>query len=94
VPGAAVGILCDGATTTAYHGLADTGTGEPVTSETRFRLGSLTKPMVATVLARLAEEGRLSLDDSVATHVPELRGAAWADVPPCATCSPIVLGCR
>jgi CubicO group peptidase (beta-lactamase class C family) len=34
--------------------------------------------MVATVIWRLAEAGRLSLDDSVAAHVPELRDAAWA----------------
>jgi CubicO group peptidase (beta-lactamase class C family) len=79
VPGATIGILRDGVATTAYHGVADTGTGEPVTSETRFALGSLTKPMVATVLAHLAEAGRLALDDSAATHVPELRGAGWAD---------------
>jgi CubicO group peptidase (beta-lactamase class C family) len=79
VPGAAIGILRDGATTTAYHGLADTGTGELVTSETRFPVGSLTKPMVATALARLAEAGHFSLDDSAATHVPELRSAGWAE---------------
>jgi CubicO group peptidase (beta-lactamase class C family) len=79
VPGAAIGILRDGVTTTAYYGLADTGTGEPVTSETRFPLGSLTKPMVATALARLAEAGHFSLDDAAATHVPELRSAAWAE---------------
>jgi CubicO group peptidase (beta-lactamase class C family) len=79
VPGAAIGILRDGVRTTAYHGLADTCTGEPVTSETRFPLGSLTKPMVATVLARLAEAGHLSLEDSAATHIPELRGAPWAE---------------
>jgi CubicO group peptidase (beta-lactamase class C family) len=79
VPGAAIGVLRDGATTTAYHGFADTSTGEPVTRETRFPIGSLTKPMVATVLARLAEAGHFSLDDSAATHVPELRGAGWAD---------------
>jgi CubicO group peptidase (beta-lactamase class C family) len=79
VPGAAIGILRDGATTIAYHGLADTGTGELVTSETRFALGSLTKPMVATALARLAEAGHFSLDDSAATHIPELRSAGWAE---------------
>jgi CubicO group peptidase (beta-lactamase class C family) len=79
VPGAAIGILRDGATTTAYHGLADVRTGEPVTSETRFSVGSLTKPMVATVLARLADAGHFSLDDTAATHVPELRSAGWAD---------------
>jgi CubicO group peptidase (beta-lactamase class C family) len=79
VPGAAIGILRDGATTTAYYGLADTGTGQLVTSETRFPVGSLTKPMVATALARLAEAGNFSLDDSASTHVPELRGAGWAE---------------
>jgi CubicO group peptidase (beta-lactamase class C family) len=36
------------------------------------------KPMVATVVARLAKAGRLSLDDPVEAHVPELRGATWA----------------
>ena len=77
VPGAAIGILRDGVTTTAYHGLADTG--EPVTSETRFPIGSLTKPMVATLLARLAEAGHFSLDDWAATHVQEVRSAAWAE---------------
>ena len=79
VPGAAIGVLHEGAVTTAYSGIADTKTGEPVTSETRFALGSLTKSMVATVLARLAEAGRLSLDDPAAAHVPELRRSGWAE---------------
>ncbi|HUG63680.1 MAG TPA: serine hydrolase domain-containing protein [Gaiellaceae bacterium] len=78
VPGAAIGILHDGAVTTAYCGVADVKSGKPVTSETRFSVGSLTKSMVATVIARLAGEGRLSLDDPAAAHVPELRGSGWA----------------
>jgi CubicO group peptidase (beta-lactamase class C family) len=78
VPGAAIGVLSDGSVTTAYYGLADVSTGEPVTPETLFSVGSLTKSMVATVLVRLAEAGRLSLDDRVAGHVPELRGSDWA----------------
>jgi CubicO group peptidase (beta-lactamase class C family) len=79
VPGAAVGILREGAATTAYYGVTDVTTGEPVTSETRFSVGSLTKSMVGTVIARLAETGRVSLDDPVAAHVPELRGSGWAE---------------
>jgi CubicO group peptidase (beta-lactamase class C family) len=78
VPGAAIGILHDGITTTAYCGVADTVTGEPVTPETRFAVGSLGKSMAATVAVHLAEAGRWSLDDSVAAHVPELRGIEWA----------------
>lgn len=78
MPGAAIGILRQGAATTAYYGVADVTTGEPVTSETRFSVGSSTKSMVATVIARLAEAGRLSLDDPVAAHLPELSGSGWA----------------
>jgi CubicO group peptidase (beta-lactamase class C family) len=63
----------------AWYGTANTSTGAPVTAESRFSVGSLTKPMVATVVARLAEDGRLSLDDPVAAYVPELRSAAWAE---------------
>jgi CubicO group peptidase (beta-lactamase class C family) len=78
VPGAGLGVLRDGAVTTAYHGVADVTTGEPVMAETRFSAGSLTKSMVATVIARLAEAGRLSLEDPVADHAPELRNSGWA----------------
>jgi CubicO group peptidase (beta-lactamase class C family) len=78
VPGAAIGILREGVATSAYYGVADVSSGEPVTPETLFSIGSLTKSMVATVIARLAEAGRLSLDDPAAAHVPELRGSGWA----------------
>ena len=80
VPGAAIGILRGGVVTTATYGSAKIGTGEAVTAETRFSAGSLTKSMVATVIAVLADAGRLSLDDPVSAHVPELRGGAWAEV--------------
>ena len=78
VPGAAIGVFREGAATAACYGAADVRTGEPVTSGTRFSVGSLTKSMVATVIAGLAEAGRLSLDDPVAAHVPELRASGWA----------------
>ncbi len=79
VPGAAIGILRDGDATTSYCGVADATTGEPVTRHTRFAIGSLGKSMAATVVARLADAGRLSLDDPVAAHVPELGGVGWAE---------------
>lgn len=78
VPGVALGVLRDGVARVACWGVADVRTGEPVTATTRFSVGSLTKSMVATVMARLAEAGRLAFDDSVAAHVPELRGCGWA----------------
>jgi CubicO group peptidase (beta-lactamase class C family) len=78
VPGAAIGVFRDGAAMTACYGVADITTGEPVSPGTRFSAGSLTKSMVATVIAGLAGAGRLSLDDPVAGHVPELRTSGWA----------------
>jgi CubicO group peptidase (beta-lactamase class C family) len=78
VPGAAIGILRDGTATTATYGVADVATGEPVAAETRFSVGSLTKSMVATVIAYLVDARQLSFDDPVAAHVPELRDCDWA----------------
>ncbi|HEX6662498.1 MAG TPA: serine hydrolase domain-containing protein, partial [Gaiellaceae bacterium] len=78
VPGAALGVLRNGATTFAYYGAADTVSGDPVTADTRFSTGSLTKPMVATVILRLEQAGRLSLEDPVSDHVPELKCQGWA----------------
>jgi CubicO group peptidase (beta-lactamase class C family) len=78
VPGAAIGVFREGAVTAACYGAADVRTGVPITAGTRFSAGSLAKSMVATVIAGLAEAGRLSLDDPVAAHVPELRASGWA----------------
>jgi CubicO group peptidase (beta-lactamase class C family) len=78
VPGAVLGIFRDGTVTTACCGVADVRTGAPVTPATLFSAGSLTKSMVATVMTRLANDGRLSLEDSVSAHVPELRERDWA----------------
>jgi hypothetical protein len=55
-------------------------TGEPVTVETLFSVGSLTKPMVATVITFLAQGGRLSLDDPVARTRRSCAAAAGPKV--------------
>ena len=78
VPGAAIGVLQDGAETVACYGVADTSSGVPVTADSCFSVGSLTKSMVATVVSRLVRDGRLSLDDPVGACVPELAAAHWA----------------
>ena len=79
VPGAALGLLRHGEPVAAYCGVADVRTPSPVTASTRFAIGSLTKTMVASALAVLDVEHRLSLDDSVASRVPELRLCRWAE---------------
>lgn len=50
--------------------------GDGITAETRFRIGSVTKVLTAAALLRLAEQGRLSLDDTVAKHLPDVPHGA------------------
>lgn len=78
VPGAALGVLRDGVELFACCGVENVETALPITADSRFGVGSLVKPMVATVVLRLALDGRLSLDDPIATRVPELVDAPWA----------------
>ncbi|WP_141578549.1 serine hydrolase [Actinomadura sp. WMMA1423] len=62
---------------TATGGVADIRTGAPVDPRSRFRIGSLTKPFVATVVLQLAGEGRVELDAPVERYLPGVvRGAA------------------
>ncbi|MFC0493573.1 serine hydrolase domain-containing protein [Streptomyces mutabilis] len=51
-------------------GTGDLRTGEPRSERDRYRVGSITKTFVATVLLQLEAEGRLSLDDTVDEWLP------------------------
>jgi D-alanyl-D-alanine carboxypeptidase len=51
-------------------GVADTDTGRKRRQQDHFRAGSTTKTFVATVVLKLAAEGRLSLDDTVDKWLP------------------------
>ncbi|MER6731048.1 serine hydrolase domain-containing protein [Streptomyces puniciscabiei] len=51
-------------------GVGDRRTGRPRSTADRYRVGSITKTFVATVLLQLEAEGRLSLDDTVDTWLP------------------------
>jgi D-alanyl-D-alanine carboxypeptidase len=53
-------------------GLANPATHAPMRPSNRFRIASVTKTFVATVVLRLVSEGRLGLDDSVERWLPGL----------------------
>ena len=59
----------------AYLGLADRGRGRPVDSDTLWGLASVTKPVTATAVTLLVEQGLLSLDEPLATLLPEFLPA-------------------
>ncbi|MFF5844145.1 serine hydrolase domain-containing protein [Streptomyces massasporeus] len=61
-------------------GVHDLRTGRPADPAARFRAGSVTKVFTAAVALQLAEEGRLDLDRSARSYLPELIPAAYAGV--------------
>lgn len=74
--GAAVGVFVGGeAVLSAGFGVADRATGARVTSEHRFRIGSLTKPVTALALLLLIEEGRARRGDPALRFAPEIGRA-------------------
>ena len=72
--GMAVGIVENGRIT-FLNGYGETmeGSGEKVTPETVFRWASVSKGVAATMVAKLAEEGKLSFDQPVASVAPSLH---------------------
>jgi CubicO group peptidase (beta-lactamase class C family) len=79
IPGASLAVLKDGEILVASAGLADIEAGRPISPETQFPIASVTKPMVATAIAILDSEGKLTLDDPIARHAPEIRSAGWSE---------------
>jgi D-alanyl-D-alanine carboxypeptidase len=63
-------ITEDGEHIVVTSGVTDTTSNGQVDPEGHFRIGSDTKPFVATVVLQLVGEGALSLDDTVEQHLP------------------------
>src|SRR5215218_751519 len=61
--GLAVGVVRDGSLESFYgHGFADIASKEPVTEDTVFRIGSITKTFTAIAVMQLWEQGLVDLD--------------------------------
>ncbi|MFD7241189.1 serine hydrolase domain-containing protein [Streptomyces massasporeus] len=61
-------------------GVHDVRTGRPADPAARFRAGSVTKVFTAAVALQLAEEGRLDLDRSARSYLPDLIPASYQGV--------------
>lgn len=78
VPGMSVAIAHENELVCSKgYGLADVEHSVPATPETRYRTGSIAKPLTAALILALAEDGRLKLDDSVENYVPEFKDKGW-----------------
>ena len=70
-PGASISVIQDGKIVWSEgFGLADLEQQVPVTPRTVFRIGSVSKPLTATALGLLVEQGKVDLDAPVQRYVP------------------------
>lgn len=73
VPGCAVAADAPGAAPIRRaYGLAELEHATPATPDTIYEAGSVSKQFTAAAILLLARDGRLSLDDDVRLHIPEL----------------------
>ncbi len=72
IPGVAVAVIRNGKVIKEKgYGLANVELNVPVTSETAFKIGSISKPIIAIGVMKLVEEGKIGLDDPVGKYFPE-----------------------
>jgi beta-lactamase class C len=72
--GLAVGVVENGRITFLQgYGQTEAGSGDPVTPDTVFRWASVSKGVAATMVAKLAEQGKINLDAPVANYAPDLK---------------------
>ena len=80
VPGAVVAVWQDGELITAAAGLANLNTGVPMTVDTAFLTGSITKVWATTMFMTFVEEGLLDLDVPIVSYAPDIQFGADQDV--------------
>ncbi|NIQ57184.1 MAG: serine hydrolase, partial [Gemmatimonadetes bacterium] len=78
IPGMSVAVLVEGEVVWSEgFGYANLEHRVPVTRLTRFRVGSVSKPVTAAAIGRLLERGRLDLDAEVQRYVPSFPRKRW-----------------
>ncbi len=82
IPGMGVAIVREGEVIFAKgYGVRDVESKAPITPQTQFSIGSITKSMTVLAAMRLVEAGKLSLDTPIVEYLPEfaLRNADHAN---------------
>ncbi|HEV8443508.1 MAG TPA: serine hydrolase domain-containing protein [Steroidobacteraceae bacterium] len=77
VPGLAIGIVDDGVPVYARgFGVRDLVTRQPVTTDTRFHIASISKTFTVTAVMQLIEQGKLHLNDKLERWLPPFKGSS------------------
>jgi CubicO group peptidase (beta-lactamase class C family) len=72
VPGLSIAVIRGGKTVwDDSFGVRDEATKKPVTKETMFNVGSLSKPVFAYGVLKLVDAGKLKLDESLTPYLPK-----------------------
>lgn len=80
IPGLAVGISVDGENHVFTYGVMSKSTGQPVTPQTLFELGSISKTFTVTLSTYAETRGKLSLSGKVEDYLPSMKGKPFGDV--------------
>jgi beta-lactamase class C len=75
-PGVAVAVTVGGQRYFFSYGVAAKDTNTPVTEDTLFEIGSVSKTITATLATYAQALGKLSLDDHPGQYMPQLRDSA------------------
>ena len=80
VPGLSLAVVQDGRVVKLQgYGFADLELQVPVTPDTVFEIGSITKQFVAAAIMTLVEQGKINLNEPASAYLPELP-FAWREV--------------
>ena len=80
VPGLVIAVSANGKQHFYSFGVASKASKEPVTPDTLFEVGSVSKLFTATLATYAQAQGKLSLSDTVGKHEPELEGTPFGKV--------------
>lgn len=80
IPGLAIAVIVDGKPHYFNYGVASKETGEKVSENTLFEIGSVSKTFTATLAAYAQASGKLSLTDKASQVWPALRGSAFDNI--------------
>ena len=73
IPGVAIGVWHKGREHSDGFGITSVENPLPVTSDTLFQVGSISKTFTGTLIMQLAEQGKVNLDALVRTYIKDLK---------------------